>query len=134
MDLLKCTVNNQSLTQVTYIYVHVSFCLKVIRSWQYVHRFWSCDLYAWVCSYYKYTLFIMMHYQTHIICVWQGWRPKFLILLTKNHGRIITDFNFKDLISLRNSLSYSLCFLRRPLFSKQRPLSTKVWLIWIVKP
>ncbi len=33
---LKCTeqnVNNQNLTQVSQLYVHVSFCLKVIRSW-----------------------------------------------------------------------------------------------------
>ncbi len=36
MDWLKCTeqnVNNQNLTQVSQLYVHVSFCLKVIRSW-----------------------------------------------------------------------------------------------------
>ncbi len=35
MDLLKCTVqnvNNQSLKQVSQLYVHVSFCLKVIKS------------------------------------------------------------------------------------------------------
>ncbi len=36
VDWLKCTdknVNNQNLTQVSQLYVHVSFCLKVIRSW-----------------------------------------------------------------------------------------------------
>ncbi len=36
MDWLKCTeqnVNNQNLTQVSQLYIHVSFCLKVIRSW-----------------------------------------------------------------------------------------------------
>ncbi len=36
VDLLKCieqNVNNQSLTQVSQLYVHVSFCLKVIKSW-----------------------------------------------------------------------------------------------------
>ncbi len=35
MDLLKCTeqnVNNQTLSQVSQLYVHVSCCLKVIRS------------------------------------------------------------------------------------------------------
>ncbi len=34
--LLKCTeqnVNNQTLTQVLQLYVHVFFCFKVIRSW-----------------------------------------------------------------------------------------------------
>ncbi len=34
--LLKCTernVNNQTLTQVSQLYVHVFFCVKVIRSW-----------------------------------------------------------------------------------------------------
>ncbi len=33
---LKCTeqnVNNQTLTQVSQLYIHVFFCLKVIRSW-----------------------------------------------------------------------------------------------------
>ncbi len=36
VDWLKCTeqnVNNQNLTQVSQLYVHVSFCLTVIRSW-----------------------------------------------------------------------------------------------------
>ncbi len=36
VDSLKCTeqnVNNQTLTQVSQLYVHISFCLKVIRSW-----------------------------------------------------------------------------------------------------
>ncbi len=36
VDLFKCieqNVNNQSLTQVSQLYVHISFCLKVIRSW-----------------------------------------------------------------------------------------------------
>ncbi len=36
-DWFKCTeqnVNNQNLTQVSQLYVHVSFCLKVNRSWQ----------------------------------------------------------------------------------------------------
>ncbi len=36
VDWLKCTeqnVNNQNLKQVSQLYVHVSFCLKVIRSW-----------------------------------------------------------------------------------------------------
>ncbi len=36
VDWLKCTeqnVNNQNLTQVSQLYVHVSFCLKVIRLW-----------------------------------------------------------------------------------------------------
>ncbi len=35
MDLLKCTqqnVNNQTLKQFSQLYVHVSFCVKVIRS------------------------------------------------------------------------------------------------------
>ncbi len=34
--LIKCTeqnVNNKSLTQVSQLYVHVSFCLKAIRPW-----------------------------------------------------------------------------------------------------
>ncbi len=36
VDWLKCTeqnVNNQNLTQVSQLYIHVSFCVKVIRSW-----------------------------------------------------------------------------------------------------
>ncbi len=36
VDSLKCTeqnVNNQTLIQVSQLYVHVFFCLKVIRSW-----------------------------------------------------------------------------------------------------
>ncbi len=35
-DQLKCTeqnVYNQSLTQILQLYVHIFFCLKVIRSW-----------------------------------------------------------------------------------------------------
>ncbi len=35
MDLFKCSeqnVNNQSLTEVSQLYVHISFCLKVIGS------------------------------------------------------------------------------------------------------
>ncbi len=53
VDLLKCTeqnVNNQSLTQVSRLYVHVSFCLEIIRSWLnlptggYGHVICMCDL------------------------------------------------------------------------------------------
>ncbi len=36
VHLLKCTkqnVNNKNLTQISQLYVYVSFCLKVIRSW-----------------------------------------------------------------------------------------------------
>ncbi len=39
VDWLKCTeqnVNNPNLTQVSQLYVYVSFCLKVIRSWHYL--------------------------------------------------------------------------------------------------
>ncbi len=45
VHLLKCTeqnVNNQSLTQVSLLYVHVS-CCKTAHWWS-----WPCDLHGWM--------------------------------------------------------------------------------------
>ncbi len=55
VDSLKYTVqnvNNQTLTQVSQLYVHVSFCLKVIRPWLNlpICWSWSCDLHGWTNS------------------------------------------------------------------------------------
>ncbi len=50
LDLLKCTepnINNQSITQVSQLYVHISLCLKVIRSWLNLHTSRSYDLFGW---------------------------------------------------------------------------------------
>ncbi len=43
MILLKFTeenVNNQTLTQVSQVYVHVFFCIKVILSWLTIYAHW----------------------------------------------------------------------------------------------
>ncbi len=62
VDWFKCTeqnVNNHNLTQVSQLYVHVSFCLKVNRSWHNLPTgwwSWSCDLHAWSWRNYLFTV------------------------------------------------------------------------------
>ncbi len=52
--LLRCTdqiVNNQTLTQVLQLYVHVFFCLEVIRSWSKYANLWVMVMwFAWVIA------------------------------------------------------------------------------------
>ncbi len=52
-------VNDQTLTQVSQLYVHISFCLKVMT--KSVHWWsWSCDLHGWLITFNLVNYFIKL--------------------------------------------------------------------------
>ncbi len=58
----------QTLMQVSPLYVHVSFCLKVIRSWMHLPNWWSwsCDLHGCKCTPFNITMWIMNTQWSHV--------------------------------------------------------------------